>query len=440
MRSISIFDQGGDNVNDLEILLQDNYYALERFVKFKINNRFHAADIIQDVCLTATVKFGTLKNRSSFKSWLIGIASHKCNDYYRLKAKEMNISLELLPESSLVKGVCGINERNIVQDTLDALGDKEKQILYLYFLKNMSQEEISIKLNIPIGTVKSRLHYAKEKFKHHYHNNNILKGENIMKNLPEVLFDYKIERSEKAPFRVRWEEIMGWFIVPKLNEKIKWAMYEHPSKNRTELCDMKVVGKASVHGIEGVEIVSIETDPMECNSAGGKKRVERHFVAQLTETHCRLLAESHEENGIKKFFTFLDGEDFLGNWGFGEDNCGNEIEILPKGDIVREGNDITSIEKEFLLDVVGRYNVTINGKTFDTICVIDCYTYIDGAMTEQFIDKNGKTVLWRRFNRNDWAYKRYGKLWTEMLPNNETMSVNGQTYVHWYDCITDYIL
>ena len=92
------------------------------------------------------------------------------------KAKEMNISLELLPESSLVKGVCGINERNIVQDTLDALGDKEKQILYLYFLKNMSQEEISIKLNIPIGTVKSRLHYAKEKFKHHYHNNNILKG------------------------------------------------------------------------------------------------------------------------------------------------------------------------------------------------------------------------------------------------------------------------
>ena len=32
------------------------------------------------------------------------------------------------------------------------------------------------------------------------------------------------------------------------------------------------------------------------------------------------------------------------------------------------------------------------------------------------------------------------KLWTEILPKNERMIVNGETYVHWYDCITDYIL
>ena len=46
----------------------------------------------------------------------------------------------------------------------------------------------------------------------------------------------------------------------------------------------------------------------------------------------------------------------------------------------------------------------------------------------------------RRFNKNDWAYKRYGKLWTEMLPENERLTVNGETYVHWYDCVSDYIL
>lgn len=93
-----------------------------------------------------------------------------------------------------------------------------------------------------------------------------------------------------------------------------------------------------------------------------------------------------------------------------------------------------------MLDIVGRYNVTIGGKTYDTVCVVDCYTYIDGAITEQYLDKNGRTVLWRRFNRNDWAFPRYQKLWTEMLPDNECLTVNGETYVHWYDCITDYIL
>ena len=101
---------------------------------------------------------------------------------------------------------------------------------------------------------------------------------------------------------------------------------------------------------------------------------------------------------------------------------------------------ITTKEKEFLLDVVGRYNVTIGGKTYDTVCVIDFNTYIDGAMTEQFIDGNGKTILWRRFNRDDWAIGKYKMSWSERFPNNEKLYVNGETYVHWYDCISDYIL
>ena len=34
---------------------------------------------------------------------------------------------------------------------------------------------------------------------------------------------------------------------------------------------------------------------------------------------------------------------------------------------------------------------------------------------------------------------RYGKPWTELLPDSERLTINGRTYVHWYDCITDYI-
>ena len=70
----------------------------------------------------------------------------------------------------------------------------------------------------------------------------------------------------------------------------------------------------------------------------------------------------------------------------------------------------------------------------------DWFRVENGVVTEQYIDQNGHTVLWRRFNRNDWANKRYGKLWTEMFPDNERITVNGEIYVHWYDCITDYIL
>lgn len=45
----------------------------------------------------------------------------------------------------------------------------------------------------------------------------------------------------------------------------------------------------------------------------------------------------------------------------------------------------------------------------------------------------------KRFNREDWDMERYGKPWSGLLPENEKIKVNNVMYVHWYDCITDYI-
>ena len=64
-----------------------------------------------------------------------------------------------------------------------------------------------------------------------------------MKKLPDILPDYTIEPMTEPPFPVRWEELMGWFIVPRLGEKLSWAMYDFPEKKRTELCAMEVTGK-----------------------------------------------------------------------------------------------------------------------------------------------------------------------------------------------------
>ena len=93
-----------------------------------------------------------------------------------------------------------------------------------------------------------------------------------------------------------------------------------------------------------------------------------------------------------------------------------------------------------MLDIVGRYTVTVGKKHYDTVCVMDVESRSCNMVTEQFLDQNGRTILWRRFNRDDWALSHYKKRWSELLPENERLTVNGSTYVHWYDCITDYIL
>lgn len=421
-----------------EELLRRELPALERFVKFRVPTPQDAEDVLQETCLAAWQSFESLRDPASFKPWLLGVARNKCRDYYREQARRLEIPLEALNESVLSMGRSGLTLRSAVRDTLEQLGDTDRQILYLSYFRDLPQAEIARLLHIPLGTVKSRLHKARARFQERWPQRE--KGDNTMKKMPEYLPEYTITNSEKEPFPVRWEEMMGWFVVPKQGEKLSWAMYDFPERRRTEQCDMEVLGPAEVHGIRGVEIAAVEYDPMDCNRIDGADRAERRFVAQLTETHCRILAESHVEGGVRKLYTFLDGGDFLDSWGFGEDNCGNEVSISPKGDIRREGSRVTAVDKPFLLDVVGRYTVEIGGKRYDTICVMDIETYNGGVASEQFLDKEGRTILWRRFNRDDWAIERYGRPWHELLPENERLTINGETYVHWYDCITDHIL
>ena len=428
-------------MTEFEILLNECKNAVDRFVWFKLSSKADADDVLQDTYLTAFQKFDTLADKSHFKAWIISIARNKCNDYYRRKAKSVDVSIDELTEQPLTASRYGYVEQHDVYDTLESLSENDKQIINLFYIQGYNQSEISQRLNIPIGTVKSRLYTARNNFKRLYLPDTIYrKVDENMKKLPEIMPEYTITKLDKEPFSVKWEELMGWFIVPKLGEKLNWAIYDFPKRNRTEYDEMQVVGKAEIHGIEGVEIAVKQYTPMDCNKTDNDKIAERTFIAQLTDTHCRFLAESHISGGVKKCYTFLDGDEFIPNWGFGENNCGNEVNLSVKGDIIRNGSEITAADKPFLLDVVGRYEVKIGGKSYDTICVMDIETYDGGVVSEQYLDKNGRTILWRRFNRNDWAKDRYKKNWTEILPENERITVNGEVYVYWSNCITDYIL
>lgn len=420
-------------MDTFEELLEKERVSVGRFVKFRIPVQEDAEDVLQEVFLTAYQKFSQLKNRSAFKAWLLSIARNKCNDYFRRKAGQYEIPLDMLSEKETADGRYGITEEVGVKETISLLGDKDRQILYLFFWKEMPQADIARKLGIPLGTVKSRLHTAKQNFKEKYPYRTGKKGEKIMKKLPEQMPEYRIEASTEPAFSVKWEELMGWFLVPRLGEKISWGMYDMPSGKCTHVYDMEAVGRAKVHGIEGVELIAREAP-----YSSQKETIQRTFIAQLTDTHCRYLATIRTDDGIRNYITFLDGDEFMLNWGFGEDNCGNETNLAPKGEILRAGSVITAADQDFLLDIVGRYTVSIQGKKFDTVCVMDLSA--GSVITEQYLDHEGKTILWRRFNRDDWALERYKRKWSEQLPENERLTVNGDTFVHWYDCITDYIL
>ena len=426
-------------MDDFEERLEGVYPAVERYVKYRLEGGSDAEDLIQDICLTAYLKYDQLQKKESFRAWILSIARNRCHDYFRRRGSGREVPLEEIPESKLVYGRIGLMVSTPVEETMELLTDCDREILRLFYWRQLSLAEIAQKLDIPTGTVKSRLNTARERFRKQYPYPP--KGENFMTKLPKMLPQYSIEKLDQEPFSTKWEELQGWQIIPRLGEKLSWGLYDWPSKKRTEYTELEVVGKAEIHGIEGVEIVAMQYDSEDYYRTGSADKMERRFIARLMDTQSQFLAESHVEDGVRKCYTFLDGDEFLDNWGFGEDNCGNEVNLSPKGLLNREGNTVTGHTGREVVDVVGRYKVTINGKVYDTVCVMDIQCFNDAVASEQFIDRNGRTVLWRRFNRDDWAMERFGGIpWSEKLPDNERLTINGQTFVHWYDCVSDYIL
>lgn len=425
--------KGGDGMQEFEMLLCEHKGALERFVKFKVQNPYDAEDILQETCLAACRNYDTLKNKAVFKAWLLGIARHKCNDYFREKAGRMQIPLEELSESVLCIGGHGLTEQSVVGETISLLGDKDKQMLFLFFFQNLSQEEIARRLNIPVGTVKSRLYYAKKHFKENYPYPPKAKGETVMKKMPEKMPEYTIKRLERVPFSVKHEELPGMFIVPRIGESCQFAMYDLPEGKCSGIYRLAVKGNVVIHDVQGVEIESEYTE--------NRKTEQKVLFAQLTDTHCRYLGGMHtDESGTCRIITFLDAG-FTDSYEVGEDNSGFPTRRTEQKLFAETENGLVVDLTEDVSDICGRFEVQIGGKTYDTVRILDVQTVNLGTMLcEYYVDKNGRTVLWRRFNKDDWAFGRYGKTWTEMIPESERMIINGETYVHWYDCITDYVV
>lgn len=216
--------------------VQAHMRPLERYIRFRVANRADSEDVLQQVLIAAYQGRETAVDAAMYKAWLIGIAKNKCNDYFRRTAKRMEIPIETLEATKFPVGMHGVTTRIAVRDTLESLGDTDRQILYLSFFKNLPQTEIAKLLNIPLGTVKSRLFHAKQHFKEQYPYET--KGETTMKetkaSMPEYLPDYSIKQIDAEPFAPIWEELMGWFIVPRLGETCSWAMYDFPKRKRTE--------------------------------------------------------------------------------------------------------------------------------------------------------------------------------------------------------------
>lgn len=136
-------------------------------------NPYDAEDLVQETMFVAYKNFNQLKKESKARGWLLVILR---NLYLKEVGRSAKKSLlnEGLSYAQLLEGVSSGEieidfEKKLaakqVQRILDRLPEKYKTLLLLYYMEELSYQQISEDIGIPIGTVMSRLARGKMYFK-----------------------------------------------------------------------------------------------------------------------------------------------------------------------------------------------------------------------------------------------------------------------------------
>lgn len=140
------------------------------------SNREDAADIIQDVFIKAFSSITRFKGNSAFFTWLYRIAINTTLSHLKKNRLRRFFSLENIQEEgasaevleSLAakhkteKGALLSELQEKLNDALQKLSPKHRTVVILFEIEGLSHQEISDIMGCSVGTVRSRLHYAKQ--------------------------------------------------------------------------------------------------------------------------------------------------------------------------------------------------------------------------------------------------------------------------------------
>lgn len=174
-----LFDRYRRGERELLRVLVDRHEAeLMRFLYRLLGDRQAAEDVFQEAFLQAHLSAGTFDASRRFRPWLFTIAANKGRDHLRKKGRRVMHELSApvggrsgsegasfidLMEVDVAGPAARLDDEErgrLVQRSLDRLSPALREVLLLAYFQRLSYAQIAEDLDIPLGTVKSRLHAA----------------------------------------------------------------------------------------------------------------------------------------------------------------------------------------------------------------------------------------------------------------------------------------
>jgi len=142
--------------------LYRQYQGPVRGTLFQLCGGEELDDLVQEVFLRAWKGLPKFRQSAQFSTWLYRIAWNVASDRRRTLGKARSQSLP--PSSDLAIESSPLHQlhyEDLVQRGLQTLSLDHRAVLVLHDLEDLPQSEVASILNVPVGTVKSRLHHAR---------------------------------------------------------------------------------------------------------------------------------------------------------------------------------------------------------------------------------------------------------------------------------------
>jgi RNA polymerase sigma-70 factor, ECF subfamily len=140
-----------------------------------LGNRHEAEDVAQEAFIRAYINIHGFNQSKKFSSWIYRIATNLCIDRIRKKKPDYFLDAEVpgtegltmysqiasdtdMPEDQLAR----LELQEIVQKEISNLPEKYRAVIVLKYIEELSLNEISEILDLPLGTVKTRMHRGRE--------------------------------------------------------------------------------------------------------------------------------------------------------------------------------------------------------------------------------------------------------------------------------------
>lgn len=146
-----------------EKLIDEIALYLYNIAKPILKNDEDISDALGSTILKAYSKLKTLKKETYFKTWITRILINECNDMLRKKKKLVYIEDYSQQEEKIEKETISKEEKLDLIEAINGLDEKTKEVIILFYYNELKIEEIADLLNIPVGTVKSRMNTGKTK-------------------------------------------------------------------------------------------------------------------------------------------------------------------------------------------------------------------------------------------------------------------------------------